>query len=55
MKGEPSTEQMKDDLEKSGWVNIRSTTWRDPRGFLFRGPYGAWLAYRRMLEAEKAS
>ena len=35
------------DLEAAGWTEINSITYRDPEGYLWRGPYGAWHELQR--------
>ena len=30
------------ELAEAGWVRVRWDLYRDPQGFLHRGPYAAW-------------
>jgi len=35
------------ELEAAGWKYEGCFAWRCPRGFLWRGPYGAWSEMKR--------
>lgn len=42
------------ELRAGGWVEVRLNVWRAPDGYLYRGPYGAWVEmYRRQAEPER--
>jgi hypothetical protein len=36
-------ERMKKELLAAGWQEKNSTTWISPAGYLFKGPFGAWV------------
>ena len=43
----PSAEQWIAELKAAGWKRIGMTTWECPDdGFLYRGPYGAWVSLK---------
>lgn len=47
---EPTIEQMIEELKTAGWKQHRATMtiWISPKGFWFRGPYGAWKSMKTM-------
>lgn len=34
------------ELIAAGWTQYKPTIWRDPRGYLHLGPFGAWRKMR---------
>jgi hypothetical protein len=51
----PSSEQMKAELAAAGWEQVKHFLWKAPVGGYFIGPYGAWKAMKRRMEAENAN
>lgn len=45
---EPTMEEMEQELLKAGWTIGPALTWKNPHGFLFRGPHKAWHIMRRI-------
>ena len=47
---EPTIEEMIQELKAAGWKQHRATmtVWISPKGFWFRGPYGAWKSMKQL-------
>jgi hypothetical protein len=44
---EPSIKKMRIELREAGWSERNLTTYIDPNGTWYRGPYGAWKEMKR--------
>ncbi len=45
--GDPTIEEMIDQLKAAGWKHVRGHLWKAPAGGYFMGPFGAWAAMKR--------